>query len=153
MPAMVLISRRLVILGLKCYNKIELSDLVRLSQLTSALRTLYPSHTMSSPTKRFHNEDESPSKREKPEQEEGKPAYSYREWREYTADAVAAVKSYHGVPDHIPPVKFEGDSEGKRMSLTIEGCAPGTYNQVLKFFCPQISCELSFPPLCREIGG
>lgn len=128
-----------MILGLETYHQIELSDLVRLSQLTSALRTLYPRHTMSSPNKRPHEDDESPSKMCKNDEGKAKPSYDYRVWQEYTPEAVQAVTSYHGVPKDISPIKFDGDTEGKKMSLAIEGCPAGTYNQVLKFFCPQIS--------------
>lgn len=118
-------------MGLESYSEISLTNLVTLPQLTSALTLLYPSHKMSSPQKAA----DSPSKRPREDEtEEDGPVYDPFVWREYDETATQAVKSVHGVPDDIPKITCEGDSDGTTLAMTVEGCPPGKYNQSIRIW-------------------
>lgn len=124
---------RLIILSLESYSGILLTSIVTLPQLTSALATLYPSHKMSSPTK-----DQSAGAKRKAEEDQ-EPVYNAFEWREYNTEAKEAVKQFHGVDASVPKITCEGDSDGTTLSMMVEGCPPGKYNQVIKGFCDNVT--------------
>lgn len=108
-----------------------LTNLATLAQLKTALTTLYPSHSMSSPSKR------------KAESQDPALEYDWKEWRDYDKTAQEAVKDFHGVPSEVPEIKCTGDTEGKSMTVEVSGCAPGRYNQEITVFCT--NCAVYMP--------